>query len=118
MNLLADESVDKPIVEQLRQNGHAVLYVAEMEPSIPDDIVLQRANEHQALLITEDKDFGELVYRRGLVHLGVILVRLAGLSPQTKARIVSKVLAERADEMPDAFSVISPAMVRIRRKQE
>ncbi len=63
MNLLADESVDRPIVEQLRQDGHDVLYVAEMEPGIPDDVVLQRANEHQALLVTEDKDFGELVYR-------------------------------------------------------
>ncbi|MCI0698254.1 DUF5615 family PIN-like protein [candidate division KSB1 bacterium] len=118
MNLLADESVDKPIVEQLREDGHDVLYVAEMEPGIPDEVVLQRANEHQALLITEDKDFGELVYRHGLVHLGVILVRLAGLSPQTKARIVSKIIAERGTEMPDGFSVISPGMVRIRRKQE
>ena len=114
MNLLADESVDKPIVELLRQDGHDVLYVAEMQPGIPDDVVLQRANEHHALLVTEDKDFGELVYRQGLVHLGVILIRLAGLLPQTKARIVSKVLAERAAEMPNAFSGISPGMVRIR----
>ena len=114
MNLLADEGVDKPIVDRLRQDGHNVLYVAEMEPSIPDDVVLQRANEHRALLVTQDKDYGELVYRRGLVHLGVILIRLEGLLPETKARIVSKILAERAAEMPDAFSVISPGMVRIR----
>jgi predicted nuclease of predicted toxin-antitoxin system len=118
MNLLADEGVDKQIVERLRQDGHDVLYVAEMEPSIPDDIVLQRANEHEALLVTQDKDYGELVYRRGLVHLGVILIRLAGLSAQTKAGIVSNVFAERSSEMPDAFSVISPGMVRIRHKQK
>jgi len=118
MNLLADEGVDKPIVEQLRQDGHDVLYVAEMEPSIPDEVVLQRANEHQALLITQDKDYGELVYRRSLVHLGVILVRLEGLLPETKARIVSKVLAQQGIEMPNAFSVISPGMVRIRPKQK
>jgi len=118
MNLLADEGVDKPIVEQLRQNGHDVLYVAEMEPGIPDEMVLQRANEHQALLVTQDKDYGELVYRHGLVHLGVILIRLAGLSLETKAKIVSKVLADRAGEMPNAFSVISPGMVRIRPKHD
>ncbi len=41
MNLLADEGVDKQIVDQLRQDGHDVLYVAEMEPSIADNIVLQ-----------------------------------------------------------------------------
>ena len=118
MNLLADEGVDKQIVEQLRQDGHDVLYVAEMEPGIPDEIVLQRANEHQALLVTQDKDYGELVYRRGLAHLGVILIRLAGLSPQTKAVTVSKVLTERASEMSNAFSVISPGMVRIRLKRK
>jgi len=58
------------------------------------------------------------VYRRGLVHLGVILIRLGGLLPETKARIVAKVLAERATEMPNAFSVISPGMVRIRPSRE
>ena len=45
MNLLADESVDHQIVERLRRDGHEVLYVAEMEPGIPDNVVLERANE-------------------------------------------------------------------------
>jgi len=44
MNLLADESVDAPIVERLRTDGHSVAYVAEMSPSIPDEEVLERAN--------------------------------------------------------------------------
>lgn len=72
MNLLADEGVDKQIVEQLRRDSHDVLYVAEMEPGITDEIVLKRANEHNALLITEDKDFGELVFRQQLLHTGVV----------------------------------------------
>ncbi len=116
MNLLADESVDQPIVEQLRRDGHDVLYIAEIAPSVPDEVVLQRANEHQALLVTQDKDFGEMVYRQNLAHFGVVLIRLAGLLPQTKAQIVSRVFAERAGEMPNAFSVISPGIVRIRRR--
>jgi predicted nuclease of predicted toxin-antitoxin system len=91
MNLLADESVDKPSVERLRQDSHNVLYVAELEPSIDDDVVLRRANQHDALLITADKDSGELVFRQGLVNTGIVLVRLAGLSPQAKARVVSSV---------------------------
>lgn len=44
MNLFADESVDKQIVERSRQEGHDVLYVAEIEPSLSDDMVLSRAN--------------------------------------------------------------------------
>jgi len=117
MNLLADEGVDKQIVERLRLDGHDVLYVAEMEPSIADEVVLQRANEHGALLLTEDKDFGELVYRQQLVHLGVVLLRLMGLASSTKANLVSKVFEEHRGEVPNAFTVISPGVLRIRKPQ-
>jgi hypothetical protein len=65
MNLLVDEGVDGPIVERLRHDGHDVIYVAELSPGIDDPEVLKRANEADALLMTADKDFGELVYRRG-----------------------------------------------------
>lgn len=115
MNLLADESVDRQIVERLRQDKHAVLYIAEMEPSIPDDVVLKRANEVSALLVTADKDFGELVFREArLISGGVVLIRLGGLSSARKTEIVSKVFQERGTEMAQAFSVISPGRVRVR----
>ena len=115
MNLLADESIDKPIVDRLRQDGHSVLYIAEFAPSIDDDTVLQQANENDTLLITADKDFGELVFRQGRIHVGVVLVRLAGLLSHAKARTVSTVLANHGDELLNAFSVISPERVSIRR---
>lgn len=63
MNLLADESIDRQIVDRLRLDGHDVFYIAEVEPSINDDQVFDRANAQQALLITADKDFGEIVFR-------------------------------------------------------
>jgi predicted nuclease of predicted toxin-antitoxin system len=117
VNLVADEGVDGHIVAQLRQDGHDVLYIAEMEPSISDDAVLSRANAQGALLLTEDKDFGELVFRQRLVHTGVVLIRLAGLSSQSKAVMVSAVFRDHAAEFSNAFSVISPGMVRIRCRQ-
>ena len=116
MNLLADENVDQPIVQRLRQDGHDVLYIAELEPSISDDLVLERANKKEALLITGDKDFGELVFRQRRIHGGVVLIRLAGLSPKAKATIVSGVFRDRKDELFHVFSVISPGMVRIRHR--
>lgn len=116
MNLLCDENIDQQIVDRLRQ-AHDVLYVGEMEPGIDDDVVLQRANDHGALLITEDKDFGELVYRQHLIHLGVILIRLHGLAPSTKADIVFDALKRHEAEMPNAFTVITPGVIRIRREQ-
>lgn len=64
MNLLADESIDRQIVDRLRLDGHDVFYIAEAEPSINDEQVFDRANAQQALLITADKDFGEIVFSR------------------------------------------------------
>lgn len=115
MILLADESVDRPIVERLRQDGHDVWYVAEMSPSITDEEVLAQANAQNALLLTEDKDFGELVFRLGQVHLGIVLVRLAGLPSFAKAETVAGVFRDHAPELPGAFSVITPGAVRIRK---
>ena len=114
MTLLGDESVERQIVEQLRQDGHSVGYIAETEPSVGDDVVLQRANESGAVLLTEDKDFGELVFRQRLVHHGVVLIRLYGLSADAKAGIVSAALAAHSSELVGTFTVISPGMVRIR----
>ena len=115
MNLLADESVDKSIVDRLREDGHTVSYIAELTPSIDDDTVLHQANQSASLLITSDKDFGELVFRMGRIHAGVVLLRLAGLSAAEKRTTVSSVFANRANELQAAFSVISPGRVRIHR---
>jgi len=118
MNLLADEGVDRQIVERLRQDGHQVLYVAEMEPSISDEEVLNRANEKNALLVTADKGFGEMVFRQNLLTVGgVVLLRLTGLSPERKAEIVSKSIQGRGGDLSSAFSVISPGRTRIRRRK-
>ena len=114
MNLVADEGVDRQIVEQLRQEGHDLVYVAELAPSISDDDVLQQANDRNAALLTADKDFGELVFRLNRVAAGVILLRLEGLMPETKAAVVTRAIRDHETELLRAFSVITPGMIRIR----
>ncbi|WP_338825172.1 hypothetical protein MHOCP_07180 [Moorella humiferrea] len=89
MNFVADESVDRDIVIAMRACGHRVAYVAEMIPGITDEAVLDLANELQAVLITSDKDFGEIVFRQRRVTAGVVLVRLMALPQETKARLVA-----------------------------
>ncbi|RME50208.1 MAG: hypothetical protein D6795_10470 [Deltaproteobacteria bacterium] len=116
MKILADEGVDRPIVERLRQSGHRVWYIAEMEPGISDNVVLDLANREGAVLLTADKDFGELVFRQGRMTRGVILVRLAGSSPVRKAESVVSALAAHGGEMEQAFTVITPGAMRIRRR--
>jgi predicted nuclease of predicted toxin-antitoxin system len=118
MNFIADEGVDRQIVERLRQDGHRIWYVAEMEPGISDDTVLDLANQKSALLLTADKDFGELVFRQHRLIPGVVLIRLAGLSPTRKAGIVTFAIDQHTSELPQAFAVISPGIFRIRRPNE
>ena len=115
MNFVADESVDKQIVERLRDDGHSVWYIAEMSPSISDDEVLQRANNGTAPLITSDKDFGELVFRQHLVSYGVVLIRLSGLSTELKTNVVSYSITNHENEIFGNFTVISPSRIRIRK---
>lgn len=115
MNLVADENVDRAIVERLRRDGHTVEWIVEVSPGISDEAVLRLAANGPAVLVTEDKDFGELVYRRGLTHAGVLLVRLDGLDGAAKSELVSRVIEENADDLPGAFAVVSTDSVRLRR---
>jgi predicted nuclease of predicted toxin-antitoxin system len=95
-----------------------VLYIAELSPAVSDDAVLRHAGDQAAVLITADKDFGELVYRRGRMHRGVVLLRLAGVSNATKTAIVSAVCRERANQLRDAFTVVTAGQVRIRSRRD
>jgi len=115
MIFVADESVDQPIVARLRADGHLVEAVSELSPGITDDEVLSRATDQGAVLMTADKDFGELIYRQGRASTGVVLLRLFGLAAGTKADIVCRVVQAHAAELSGAFSVIEHGQVRIRR---
>ena len=115
MKIVADECVDNGIVARLRKDGHEVSYVAELSPGIMDEEVLVLASEDNTLFVTADKDFGELIFRQGYVKRGIVLYRLAGLSTNEKAEIISQVIAEHGDELLQAFSVVTEKAVRIRR---
>jgi predicted nuclease of predicted toxin-antitoxin system len=74
-----------PVIRALREAGHDVLAIAEVASGATDDQVLERAVKERRVLITEDRDFGELVYARGRSSSGVILVRFPSWARQAKA---------------------------------
>ena len=111
--LAAGETIEQ-IVEALRAAGLDVAYAAETDPAAADDVILGKAALERRLLVTSDKDFGELVHRLGKASEGVMLIRLSGLSADTKARLVIEAFSSRANELPGAFSVLSPGLLRIR----
>lgn len=115
MNLLADENIHLLIIERLRADGHLVVCMADMAPGDPDTSVLAIAEQHNAVILTEDKDFGDLVIRDQMpVALGVILVRLDGFPPSERATMIARVIQERESELLGTFTVIKPRAVRIR----
>ena len=105
MTFLADEGVDRQIVERLRLDGHEVSYLAEMAPGIMDEVVLSESQNPKSVLITADKDFGELVFRQRKASTGVLLIRLWGLAPATKVSVVSNAIQEHGRKLPGAFAV-------------
>ena len=114
MKIVADENVDQRVIDWLQAGGHQVISIARENPSIADSDVLALANLDRALLITEDKDFGELVFHKKRSHFGVLLVRLEGVSRPERVRMVCDLIHERGIELTAAFSVLTPGSVRIR----
>ena len=115
MKFLADEGVDKPIVTMLRSAGFDIDYILELIPGADDETVLELAHSQQRILITQDKDFGELVFRLHQPHHGIVLIRLEGYTPLFKAEIVTQFIKEHEAEMLDRFTVIQPNAIRIRK---
>lgn len=118
MKILADEGVDKPIVEALRVTGFDVDYILETFQGANDEFILKMSYEQGRVLLTQDKDFGELVFRLGQIHYGVILIRLQGAPPNEKAEIVTKLLLQYHHEVVDSFTVIQPNAIRIRKRRK
>ncbi len=110
--LVVDESVDYRIVKQLRNAGFTVYAIADEHPSINDRSVLARATSQNALLLTEDKDFGELVFRMKYSHCGILLIRLS--DAKGKIPIVIETLKKHYTELINKFSVINDTKLRIK----
>lgn len=115
--LLADESVDFRIVKSLRNNGYEVATIVELEPSIIDDEVLKIAIDRKAILLTEDKDFGELTFRLRKKNSGIILIRMGELPIESKIQKLKEVFDKYIHELSGKFTVISAAKVRIREQK-
>jgi predicted nuclease of predicted toxin-antitoxin system len=118
MRFLVDESTGAAVVGYLRRIGHDVLAVAEAMPQADDPDILARAAGEDRILITNDKDFGKLVFRNGQLHSGIVLLRLQDESSTNRVHTIRAVLERYADRLPGCFTVATDRAVRIRRFQD
>ncbi|MEM8557302.1 MAG: DUF5615 family PIN-like protein [Bacteroidota bacterium] len=114
MKLLADECCAAPLIAGLRASGHDVLFVPEVMAGASDPEVLARAYAEDRVLLTEDKDFGELVVRLGLDTHGVVLLRFAEADAHLKAKRLLGLLEEYAARLRGRFVVVTADRFRFR----
>lgn len=114
MRLLADENMPRSVIEQLRQNGHDVLAVKESLRGVKDVEILARAQTESRVVISQDKDFGELAFRGGLpAQCGVVLFRLDGEDPDDDVRRMVEAVESRTD-WTGTFGVVDQLRIRLR----
>ena len=114
MRILANENFPGPLIRELRRRGHDVASVKETMRGVGDREVLATAQQDDRVVVTFDKDFGELAYRFGLpAASGVVLFRLSGTSPEVDN---SRALAalESGIEWSGNFAVVSDDRIRVR----
>jgi predicted nuclease of predicted toxin-antitoxin system len=114
MRFVADESVDGNVVRALRSAGHEVMYIADEMSSTNDPDVLAFAVGRNEVLLTEDKDFGEIVHNRRHQHAGVVLMRMNAMPPLDRVARTLMVISVHEARLKNAFTVISARRVRVR----
>lgn len=114
MKFLADECTDVQLVELLRANGFDVLYVMETMRGAKDDVILSRAYAEERILLTEDKDFGELVFRLCKPAIGVVLLRFNPGEETQKATRLQQLIQNSTITLVGAFVVVESDRIRTR----
>ena len=114
MRILANQNIARPVVRELRKLGHDVLAAGEAMAGFPDTAILERAVEEKRLLITHDKDFGELAFRSHLpAECGVVLFRLRVQDRDSAYRRMLEAFQSR-DDWSGCFAVVTDTRVRVR----
>lgn len=114
MKFLVDECCDLSMVTRLRENGHDVVFIPETTPGITDDEVLDRALLENRVIITEDKDFGDLIYRLGKPAFGVVLLRFHPLDQDNKIETMCRFADLYSSRLKDNLIVIRSGSVRVK----
>lgn len=113
LRFLADESCDFAVVRALRAEGYDVLAVSEVTHRSDDRELIDQAYRERRVLLTEDKDFGWLVYVSHADSAGVILIRFPGNARRTLVQTIRDLVLEQGERLLDAFVVAQPGHIRV-----
>jgi len=113
IKFLADVNMEKPLVDYLSGQGYDIKWVPDYNCEMADEDLLKLANEEKRILITNDKDFGELIFLQRRLSYGTILFRVKGQNSKEKVKLMKKVLMGHRDAILNHYIVITKAKIRI-----
>lgn len=113
MRFLVDECTGPVVALWLRQHNHEVFSVYEEARGIDDDSILKKAYDEEWILITNDKDFGEMIFREQRPHNGIIFLRLDDERASSKIKVLNDLIQNYSDKLLNNFLVVTEKRVRI-----
>jgi predicted nuclease of predicted toxin-antitoxin system len=115
LKFLIDVGVGKKVEKWFVNQGYDIKCVRDIDPRMLDKEILKIAVSEKRMVITMDKDFGELVYNSGLFHAGVLLLRLEDAKSNEKVKIVENILEKYSEKLLNKFCVFKDEKLRIRK---
>ena len=115
LKFLVDESSGKVLADALKNSGHDITYAGDSLIGMRDEDLLKLAQSERRILITNDKDFGELVFRQRKPSAGVILLRPKDDAPAARVSSILKVIGKMGPKLNRSFIVVSEDKFRIKR---
>src|SRR3972149_1735670 len=112
MRFLVDESTGSWVAQWLPQHDHEVFSVFEQSRGIDDEEIIQKAFAEKWILITNDKDFGDKIFRDQKSHKGIVLLRLDDERSVIKIEVIQQLLENYADTLENQFVVVTENAVR------
>lgn len=112
MRFLVDECTGPAVAEWLRGIGHEVFSIFDGAQGSTDDEILTKVLRENWILITNDKDFGEKIFRERMEHKGVVFLRLKDECPANKIRILRYLIEKYSEKLPNQFVTVTETKVR------
>jgi predicted nuclease of predicted toxin-antitoxin system len=113
IKFLADVNVEKPLAEYLLEQGYDIKWVPDYDCEMSDEDLLQLANEEKRIFITNDKDFGDLIFLQKKLNVGTILFRVKDQKSQEKIKLMKKLLMGYRDKLLNHYVVMTKNKIRI-----
>jgi len=112
LKFLADVNMEKPIIDWLLKEGYDIKWIPDFDFKMNDESLLNMANREKRILITNDKDFGELTFLQRKVSTGIILMRFKGQLVKDKLIILPKIFRIHSDRLLGHFTVVTKKKIR------